>query len=382
MDAQKSILNKSIIHWFYGRKVHFISWAIFITWEAVIVGLIFGKFGTIANYSIHYAINISLFYIHAYLLGKALQFPNSTAWKLPLFIAIEILAYIGFVFYLDSFLYIYTNILEGKPNASDKIRILTLLWRCLFFIFFGTGYYFLITYLSEKKEKQRIDKLRFKVLLEKEKTEKQLALARNALLQAQINPHLLFNTLEFIYQKLKNISPNDAQAMLYLSEVMRYAASADGTKAFLSLRQEIAQCENLISLHGITEGELFTGFAYAPDVEELAFIPLVLVTVLENMFKHGDLKSDTVRAELSIYLDNDALVIESINANRVFPHRKGLSSGLDNIKYRLEYAYGAQAVLHYENVGDTFKLVIRVEKSALNLSNNHPLEVLQQYKTS
>ncbi|PWS27138.1 hypothetical protein DHW03_14145 [Pedobacter yonginense] len=378
MAAHRLSWHGSIINWLSTRKVHFISWAIFITWEAVIVGLIFGKYGTIANYTIHYAINIFIFYAQAYLLGKALQFPKSTVWKLPLFIALEITAYIVFVYYLDTFLYLYTNVLDGKPNASDKVRILTLLWRCLFFMFFGTGYYFLITYLSEKKEKERIDKQRFLVLLEKEKTEKQLALAQNALLQAQINPHLLFNTLEFLYQRLKNNAPNDAQAMLYLSELMRYAASADGTKSFLALGHEIAQCENLILLHGITDGQLFNGFAYAPDVEDLSFIPLVLVTVLENMFKHGDLQSESVRAELSVYQNDESLIIESINATRAFPHREGLSSGLKNIKNRLLHAYGTQASLRTEQTEHAFKLTIRVEKHAIKLHSNSLFEMVQQ----
>ncbi|MBC6111146.1 sensor histidine kinase [Pedobacter fastidiosus] len=363
---------------FLKYKIHFIAWALYITWETFIAGLISGKFGSFPNYVIHYFLNITLFYVHAYLMAKALHFPKNVIWKLPLYIALEILAYVVIVFYIDSFINAYTNIFQGIKIPPNKIRIFALLWRCLFFVFFSTGYYYLITYLSEKKEKERIDKQRFKVLLEKERTEKQLALARNALLQAQINPHLLFNTLEFLYQKLKTISPNDAQAMLYLSEVMRYAASADGTKTFLSLGREIAQCENLISLHGITEGKIFTGFAYAPDVEDLPFIPLVLVTVLENMFKHGDLQSDLVRAELSVYQDDDALVIESINAIRAYPHRAGLSSGLNNIKNRLEYAYGSQATFLHQNDDKTFRLTIRVEKKAIIISEKGKMEILQK----
>lgn len=368
----------AVLKLFSKYKIHFIAWALYITWETFIAGLIAGKFARFPNYVIHYFLNITLFYAHAYVMSKALSFPKSVIWKLPLYIAFEILAYVVIVFYIDSFINTYTNIFQGMQIPPNKIRIFALLWRCLFFVFFSTGYYYLITYLSEKKEKERIDKQRFKVLLEKERTEKQLALAQNALLQAQINPHLLFNTLEFLYQKLKNLSPNDAQAMLYLSEVMRYAASADRTKTFLSLRREIAQCENLISLHGITEGELFTGFAYAPDVEDLPFIPLVLVTVLENMFKHGDLQSDLIRAELSVYQDDKALVIESINAIRAYPHRAGLSSGLSNIKNRLEYAYGAQVSFLYQNEDNTFKLTIRVEKTAIVVRQKNNVEILQK----
>ncbi|RNL54172.1 histidine kinase [Pedobacter jejuensis] len=201
-------------------QIHLIAWAVFIFWESVIIGLIYGQFGNFSNYAIHYTLNISIFYVHAHVLMLSLKNPKQAFWKLPVFMFLETIFFVGLIYGVDTLLFKYTHVFS-KEMGEPLTRALTVLWRCLFFMFFGTGYYFLISFINTKAEKERIERQRFRILLEKEKTEKELVQSRNAFLKAQINPHLLFNTLEFVYQKFKHHSQKDAEAMLYLADIMR-----------------------------------------------------------------------------------------------------------------------------------------------------------------
>lgn len=338
-------LNRSpnmIYNWVYQYRVHLIAWASFIFWESIIIGLASGIFGKLGNYVVHYIVNICLFYLHVWLLEKATISPRRAIYKIPLFVIFELALYVGFVFYLDVFLRKYTDYIPSAAPPAET-RLLTLLWRSSFFLLFSTGYYFLKQFISERTEKSRIEKQRFQMLIEKEKMDKELAMSKNAFMKAQINPHLLFNTFEFVHQKLNAYAPEDAKVMLYLSDMMRFAANTQHNEGYVRLSDEISQCENLIGLHRITQGAINIEFASGPDLDEIKLIPLVLLTILENMFKHGNLNDVENKATIDVYTFDGKLHIESRNLPRSIKSTVGFGSGMDNISNRLKYAYHQNA---------------------------------------
>ncbi|WP_412468321.1 sensor histidine kinase [Pedobacter sp. KLB.chiD] len=326
----------------YIYRIHIIAWSVFIFWETVVVVYWVGMLGTFGNYAIHYIINITFFYTYAFLLEKATGFPKGALWKVPIVVISSISIYLGIVTGVDILLNTYTNILPGEL-PSLRIRIAKVLYRGSFFLIFSTGYYFLKRFIREKTEKSRIEKQRFQTLLEKEKMEKELAMSKNAFMKAQINPHLLFNTFEFVHQKLNTYAPEDAKVMLYLSDMMRFAANTQHNEGFVYLGEEILQCENLIALHQITQGTIYIELASAPDLDEIKLIPLVLLTILENMFKHGNLHDIENKATIAVYTFDGKLHIESRNLPRLIKSKAGFGSGMDNISNRLKYAYHQDA---------------------------------------
>ena len=334
--------NSMLRNWLYTYRIHIIAWSVFIIWETVMVVYFIGMLGTFGNYAIHYTINITLFYTYALLIEKATAFPNEAVWKVPLVVILTILTYLGIVTGVDILLNTYTNILPGKL-PSLKIRITKVLYRGSFFLLFSTGYYFLKRFIREKTEKSRIEKQRFQMLIDKEKMDKELAMSKNAFMKAQINPHLLFNTFEFVHQKLSTYSPEDAKVMLYLSDMMRFAANTQHNEGYVYLSEEIAQCENLIGLHRITQGAIYIELASGPDLGEIKLIPLVLLTILENMFKHGNLNDIENKATIDVYTFDGKLRIESRNLPRLVKSKVGFGSGMDNISNRLKYAYHQNA---------------------------------------
>jgi two-component system LytT family sensor kinase len=279
----------------------------------------------------------------AYLvIRKAFSSPRQMIWKIPLFIVLELLIYTFGVLGMDLMIIKYTDLIS-KDFIATSVRIYKLLWRSSFFMLFSTGYFFLKRYLNERAEKERIEKQRFQMLIDKERTDKELLMSKNAFLKAQINPHLLFNTFEFIHQKIRQHSPEDAQVMIYLSDMMRFAAATEHNEGYVTLNEEITQCQNLIKLHQLTQGQVFIELAFSPDVSDIKLIPLVLLTILENMFKHGNLFDSDNKATIDIYMDGTLLKIESRNLPALVKSKIGFGSGLDNIRTRLDYTYGNDA---------------------------------------
>lgn len=358
--------TRMLQNWLHMYRIHIIAWSVFIFWETVVVVYWVGMFGTFGNYAIHYTINITLFYTYALLLEKATAFHNGAIWKVPLVVISTILIYLVTVTGVDILLNTYTNILPGElPNL--RIRIAKVLYRGSFFLLFSTGYYFLKRFIKEKTEKSRIEKQRFQMLLDKEKMEKELAMSKNAFMKAQINPHLLFNTFEFVHQKLSAHSPDDAKVMLYLSDMMRFAANTQHNEGFVNLSEEISQCENLIALHHITQGAIYIELASGPDLDEIKLIPLVLLTILENMFKHGNLNDVENKATIAVYTFDGKLRIESRNLPRLIKSKVGFGSGMDNISNRLKYAYhqNAEMTAGIDEEG-FYTLNISISLNALN----------------
>lgn len=357
--------NSVVKNWLAKNSIHFIAWACFIFWESVLVGIFFGVFGKLGNYVVHYIINIAFFYTHVWVLQKATESTRNSYWKVPLFLILELIIYVAFVYGVDDLLKHYTDFLTGEQPPFPK-RMVNLSWRASFFMLFSTGYFFLKRYLSEKAEKQRIEKQRFQMLIDKERMDKELVMAKNAFLKAQINPHLLFNTFEFIHQKIRQHSPEDAQVMVYLSDMMRFAAATEHNEGYVKLSDEITQCQNLIKLHQLTQGQVFIEVAFSPDVLEIRLIPLVLLTLLENMFKHGHLFDQDNKATIDVYLVDGMLRIESRNLPGLVKSNIGFGSGLDNIRTRLDYTYGNGAEMNAFMDEDGFYcLSIAIREKAL-----------------
>lgn len=353
----------SLMTWLHAKRVHIFIWIVFIFYEAIIVGLIRDSFATFSNYLIHYSINISIFYIHAcWILPLAFKHSKSAIWKVPLYILIELSVFIVLVYYIDIFLIKYTDIMQTKVIGSHVKILLGIIWRSLYFMMFGTGYYFLDAYISERKVKDEMEKERLLNIIEQQKIEKDLEIAKNAYLKAQINPHFLFNTLDFIYHDATRYSSQSAEVILGLVEIMRFALDIDHYGVYIKAEKEIAQLENLINLHQIRHnGKLQLILKYTEEVKPIKIIPLVLLTLAENIFKHGNLRDQV--GHMKIFTKDNYLYITTINLIDTEKNRSGFGSGLANIKERLKSTYKGKAYFKYMVDGDYFNVEICIPKN-------------------
>jgi two-component system LytT family sensor kinase len=140
-------------------RVHLLVWLIFILYETVVIGLVYGIFGKPATYIAHYLLIIVLFYLHAHLcLPWALKANKNIVWRLPLILAFELGAFVFVSFFIDKLL-INLNILPNKgPLTLDFQYIMKSVYRITYFLGFASGYYFILRYNSEKKRTNELEK--------------------------------------------------------------------------------------------------------------------------------------------------------------------------------------------------------------------------------
>lgn len=341
-------------------RVQIIVWAIFIFFEVTIVGFAKGSFGSFFNYFIHYCLNISIFYIHAFwLLPLAYKHNQNKALRITIYVLFELTIFISVVYFIDLLLITQTNILRTNVIESHIRILLGITWRTLYFMLFGTGYYFFIAYKREREIKEEVLKNQLMGIIEKQKIETDLIIAKNAYLKAQINPHFLFNTLDFIYHDVVQHSNKSADAILDLVEIMRYALDVDYLGKYVEMGTEIEQVKILVNLHRLrSDGKESVAIHYDDDLKSLKIIPLVLLTLVENMFKHGNLKDQ--EGQINMYIKDGRIYVHTINMMYEGRQAIGFGSGLSNIEQRLVDTYKGDAEFRYGLNRNTFEVSLSV----------------------
>jgi sensor histidine kinase YesM len=340
------ILNNA---WLKTNRYHVLVWLLFILYETWVVGMLSAAFGNPMAYIAHYLAIIFFFYFHANVaMPWAFKTNKNAFWKLPIVIIIQLFFYLSLHYIADIILLLTQSIVQPKDGLINSMFILRNIYRGIYFLGFSTGYYFTRTYINERKKTAELERERLTGIIKQQQIEQQLAIMQNAFLKAQINPHFLFNTLDFVYYHTNLHSPIAGEAIIRLSQMMRFAIDSDKMGEFISLGDEIEQVENLIYLHEIRKKDQpCISFSYDEEVKSIEIIPLVLLTLVENIFKHGDLSEPNDMALISVSVKNKVLYIKTDNLINQNKSLNSNYSGLKNIKERLHYAYGDQANFTY-----------------------------------
>lgn len=356
-----NILARSLINFLRKYKIHFISWFIFIFYEVIIMGLIRKQFAPIGVYAFFYFFNIILFYFHAHVVMPAARMKTIQAlWRLPLFIAIEILVYVYFTLNLTNFLHRYGYLVFRNLPELTLDSYLGTAYRVVYFIFFSSAYYYILRYFEERKRAEEKEKERLLVIIENQRIYADLIKSQHAHLKAQINPHFLFNTLNFIYTSTRKAAPDAAEAIIALSEMMRYSIE-EVSHSSGPLIGELEQVQNLIKLHKIkSHQQLFISLEYKEEVGELEIIPLLVMTLAENMFKHGDLQQDAHPASINLMYNGELLSVNTKNLINKHQMHASHHIGLDNVKKRLKATYGDRATLHTFKENEYFMVSMEI----------------------
>lgn len=217
--------------------------------------------------------------------------------------------------------------------------------------------------MSIKLTKNWIQTRRRQQLLEKEKLETELKF-----LKYQFNPHFLFNTINSIFFLIHK-NPNMASASLAkFSELLRYQLyECNDTQ--ISLDREITYLKNFIQLEKLRQND---NVKVILDIEtqqtgHLAIAPFVLMTFVENAFKHVSQHTDQpnwIKIKLSVNQQQLNFSISnstSDNARRDVVNYGGI--GLRNVQRRLDLLYFGQYRLDIQSEADSFTVDLQLELS-------------------
>ena len=185
----------------------------------------------------------------------------------------------------------------------------------------------------------------FDLEAKKKEMENEKLTAELNFLKAQINPHFLFNTLNNLYYLAYTKSDNTTEVIAKLSQMMRYMIyESNHPKVLLS--REIEYMENYISLERLRlNNQIPIQFKVEGSVGAAKIAPLILITFLENAFKHGVNANNPdawIKLDLNLEGKECVFTVENSKGQAVPSGNEKSGIGLQNVKRRLELSYPDQ----------------------------------------
>lgn len=328
------------------RNYHIIGWAVY--WLYVIIG------------ELLLSPNHHSEFVYSFLFVKMIEFYVCYLWVFPKFLnrgkipqligglAVAIFSFIAARYLVEEVLFrIFLNI----HNYDDRTSAIEYITDNLYYgsssIILSAAVYLGFDSLRQSQENRS---------LREEKTQAELAF-----LKTQINPHFLYNTLNYIYSLSYPVSEELANVVLKLSQLMRYMLtdSADGT---VDLKKEVEYIHNYISIFKMRfEDRFFVDFGIDGDPEGKRIAVLILVPFVENAFKHGVVNDPAQPIEIDLKVSGKQLsfTVSNLINQQEKDHSTGI--GLPNIRRRLELIYPNRHELLISNDGETYTAKLRLD---------------------
>jgi hypothetical protein len=183
--------------------------------------------------------------------------------------------------------------------------------------------------------------------------EKQIVESRLQLLQAQIEPHFLFNSLASV-KRLYEKEPGKGRALLRsLSDYLR-AATNQAKQRESRLDREVGLAQSFLEIFKVRMGERLRVTVDVPAELDAAMVPsLMLGTLVENAIKHGiGPRASGGNLTVTARRHGEDLEFSVADDGVGFHGRCGYGIGLDNIQARLETLHGDGARLDLVNNAD------------------------------
>ena len=173
-------------------------------------------------------------------------------------------------------------------------------------------------------------------------------------LQAQINPHFLFNALNTLYGSIDRGSPEARRMVLNLADVFRYILQGD--RSFIRLSEELRIVEAYLEIEALRLGGRLQTELVVSEAARSAIIPILSIQpIVENAVKHGvAAKRGPGKVSLTVEKTADGVRVTVDDTGAGFKatsatQQNGAQMGLDNVRRRLKLCYGAAADLDIQS---------------------------------
>jgi two-component sensor histidine kinase len=223
-------------------------------------------------------------------------------------------------------------------------------WQFVVLAFFGGGFA-LIAFFREQRWWQTSRHQRELAALNQEKEESDLRLM---VLQAQVEPHFLFNTLASVHSLIRQ-DPTRAEATLEaLVDHLRVTLPklrADVGNAHSTLAEQLEICRSYLTVMKVRMGERFSFVIDVdPDLQQHPFPPLLLISLVENAIKHGIERTSgsgqiMVDAAVESRVGSPQLVVTVVDTGAGLRAPAAVGMGLNNVRDQLIARYGPRGSL-------------------------------------
>ena len=180
-------------------------------------------------------------------------------------------------------------------------------------------------------------------------------------LKSQIQPHFFFNTLNSLYALTLTKSDLAPEVVVKLSDMMQYVIYEIKDQK-VDLIKEINHIQNYIELEQLRHGNrIKTDLKIEGDLSGIEVPPLILLTFVENCFKHSapnskkiNIKINFVRKENFIWLT----LSNPVDENEIQIPITGI--GLKNVRRRLDLVYGNRYELTTKKENEKFIVSLKL----------------------
>lgn len=237
---------------------------------------------------------------------------------------------------------------EPMPEYYQKISGILIIFFPVFiqFMAFATVYWF---YVYTKKQNQT------KLILEQRNHEIEVSF-----LKSQINQHFIYNMLNMFYVNAMQYSDKLAGGILSLSELMRFSVSHE-QNSLIPIEEELKYVASYIELNQLRFNEkLLINFKTEGDLSIYRIPHLCILTLVENAFKHGNLKLAPL--DILIKAENDTLYVSLKNMKHTAKISNSTGIGLENLKRRLSLLLENRFTLETSADETFFYTVLTVKK--------------------
>lgn len=341
-------------------------WAIFIGYEVLFLYFTAGSMPPLLYFVAFYSVNMGLFYFVAHVVLEYAFFKCRRPFlnavllilgTLPLYLIIKNM--------IDTLVVSPFDPGHFKRNIS-KAYLVNNTWRGIYFIGLSVAYFAMNYFIRFREKTHFLETEQLRRQADSLALENKYIQVENAYLHNQISPHLLFNSLNFIFNQVRHLSSDAGTGVMMLSNLMQYALVTDKDNRTVILADEAEQINNLLMLSKMRHhNRCYIRFTKKGRLATTRIIPLILVTLVENMIKHGDLMDKKCRALVELRVENGRIFFRTQNKIRTnSPYPNG-GLGLQNIRKRLLNTYGGNFDLSVLETETTFTLNLLIHEHDL-----------------
>lgn len=330
-------------------KYHLLFWLAYFVFNVVRWGSYFDDYYLSLKYNlVEFPINIILVYLNIYYLipkfilkEKYLKFAST--FFLSLVIAYIIRLNLNLLLVTDEFW-------QEAPTENPTLfnHFITEVIGQIYVVAFVTAIKLLVEWNLEKKKNEQLTQLQLSTELK--------------FLRTQVQPHFFFNTLNNLYALALNKSNSLPRLILKLSNMMEYVLyDVNNSKA--DLLEEINHINNYIDIESLRfKDKIDTELHITGDLEDIKVPPLLLITFVENCFKHG-LKGNekiTIRMSFEI-IDKKYLefrITNNFNPLAIKNEKKGI--GISNSLRRLKLLFAKDFVLRPSITDNIYSIFLKI----------------------
>lgn len=193
---------------------------------------------------------------------------------------------------------------------------------------------------------------RYRLQRNLEEVQKEKSQAELDFLNAQLNPHFLFNSLNSIYGQIDKHNESAKNMMITFSEMLRYQLY-ECNKDKIDISREIDYLKDYVAMQRVRkDASLVVDFYISEEVKNFFVAPLLFIAFVENAFKYVSSDKEENRIDILMQRRNDLLCFKCCNTKEetISNSLDAKGIGINNAKRRLALHYGNK---HRLDINDT-----------------------------